>query len=250
MSRTSPSNGISGEKPDFLIALYFSASAFVSQIFGDIVPLGASRFLAVIEGLFGLLFLTILISKVVSARQESMIVRMYHLSYINFFKEQRDNIGEQRLVLRDISTRLTQNPTDEEVLADARAQLNRHGTGPFRYLASLIGGLYGFLVHEKGREQLILEELDVYHFERIMHTLWITAREAQLALKRLEQSGFRLNSRGRENLRRYLIDTEKLSDWIGNNYQSQEISERKGDVNECIQSMRTWLDTCSEGSDA
>ncbi len=73
------SHSISG----FVTAQYFSfiTSASASQGYGDVVPLGFSRILAVIEAVSGLLLFGILISKLVSTKQEQILEEVYDISF-------------------------------------------------------------------------------------------------------------------------------------------------------------------------
>ena len=72
-------SGISG----FITAQYFSfiTSASASQGYGDIVPNGISRIFAVIEAVSGLILFGILISKLVSSKQEIILEEVYDMSY-------------------------------------------------------------------------------------------------------------------------------------------------------------------------
>jgi hypothetical protein len=172
-----------------------------------------------------------------------MIARLYHRSYIDFFKEMRDNLGEQRQTLRELSKKVLQNPTDSQVIAEANLQFNRHTSGPFRYIASLTGGLAGFLIHEKDREELILRELDLYHFERIMHTLAITMKEVQTALERCQRVNFFLNSRCKGNIHLLLSNIERLSGWINVNCRTDEVTEKNAEIAEIIERIRSNSDS-------
>ncbi len=65
---------------DFLTVVYFSFVTLTSTGYGDVVPLGISRILAVIEIFLGLVVFGFLISKLVSARQEKIIEELYDSS--------------------------------------------------------------------------------------------------------------------------------------------------------------------------
>lgn len=65
---------------DFFMILYFSFVTLTSTGYGDVVPLGISRILAVIEIFLGLVVFGFLISKLVSARQEKIIEELYDSS--------------------------------------------------------------------------------------------------------------------------------------------------------------------------
>src|SRR3989338_4855050 len=67
----------------FITAQYFSfiTSASASQGYGDIMPTGMSRILAVIEAVSGLIIFGLLISKLVSIKQEAILNEVYDISF-------------------------------------------------------------------------------------------------------------------------------------------------------------------------
>jgi len=68
---------------DFFISQYFSfiTAASASQGYGDIFPFGLSRFFAVIEAVSGLIIFGIIISKLLSQKQEILLQEMYTISF-------------------------------------------------------------------------------------------------------------------------------------------------------------------------
>ena len=67
----------------FLDSLYFSVVALSSLGFGDIRPLGFSRFLAGAEVIIGLSFFGIMVAKISSVRQDYILRRMYYSELID-----------------------------------------------------------------------------------------------------------------------------------------------------------------------
>lgn len=67
----------------FITAQYFSfiTSASASQGYGDIMPVGISRILAVIEAVSGLIIFGLLISKLVSIKQKVILDEVYDISF-------------------------------------------------------------------------------------------------------------------------------------------------------------------------
>lgn len=72
-------NGMSG----FVTAEYFSfiTAASASQGYGDVFPHGASRALAVIEAVSGLVIFGAIISKLLSQKQETLLQEVYDISF-------------------------------------------------------------------------------------------------------------------------------------------------------------------------
>jgi hypothetical protein len=67
----------------FLDALYFSVVSLSSLGYGDIRPLGFSRFLAGAEVIMGLSFFGIMVAKISSVRQDYILRRMYYSELID-----------------------------------------------------------------------------------------------------------------------------------------------------------------------
>ena len=67
----------------FITAEYFSfiTAASASQGYGDIFPVGASRFFAVIEAVSGLILFGVIISKLLSEKQEILLQEIYDISF-------------------------------------------------------------------------------------------------------------------------------------------------------------------------
>jgi hypothetical protein len=95
------SNGgpIAGGLRGFLPALYFSAVTATSVGYGDIVPTGAARVLAVFEGIAGLILFGCVVSKFVSRRQEQLIGEIHRIAF-------EDRLGRVRTNLLLVRTEL------------------------------------------------------------------------------------------------------------------------------------------------
>jgi len=96
MSNGGPiASGIGGLLP----ALYFSAVTATSIGYGDIVPTGAARVLAVGEGIAGLILFGCVVSKFVSRRQEELIGQIHRIAF-------EDRLGRVRTNLLLVRTEL------------------------------------------------------------------------------------------------------------------------------------------------
>src|SRR5262245_29487461 len=84
-----------------LTSLYFSFVTATSIGFGDVVPLGPARVIAVLEGASGLLIFGALISKLVSRRQEELIEETHRIAYEARLGRIRTNL---HLVLSELQT--------------------------------------------------------------------------------------------------------------------------------------------------
>jgi len=75
-----------------LAALYFSAVTATSVGYGDIVPTGVARVLAIGEGISGLILFGCVVSKFVSRRQEALIAEIHHIAFEERLGRVRTNL--------------------------------------------------------------------------------------------------------------------------------------------------------------
>ena len=75
-----------------LPALYFSAVTATSVGYGDIVPTGAARAIAIFESIAGLVLFGCVISKFVSRRQEQLIGEIHRIAFEDRFGRVRTNL--------------------------------------------------------------------------------------------------------------------------------------------------------------
>ncbi len=82
-------------------SIYFSFVTATSIGFGDVVPVGAARLLAILEGAAGLLLFGCVISKLVSRRQEELIEEIHHIAFEDRLGRVRTNL---HLVLSELQS--------------------------------------------------------------------------------------------------------------------------------------------------
>jgi hypothetical protein len=83
----------------FLTSLYFSFVTALSIGYGDVVPTGPLRALAIAEGALGLLLFGLLISKLVSRRQEELTAEIHRITFEDRLGRVRTNL---HLVLSEL----------------------------------------------------------------------------------------------------------------------------------------------------
>jgi hypothetical protein len=87
--------GNSAVKPDLdglVTALYFSFVTALSIGYGDVIPVGPLRILAVMEGATGLLTFGLVISKLVSRRQEELVEEIHRTTFEDRLDRVRTNL--------------------------------------------------------------------------------------------------------------------------------------------------------------
>jgi hypothetical protein len=82
-----------------LSAIYFRAVTATSVGYGDIVPVGAARFLAIAEGIAGLILFGCVVSKFVSRRQEELLAETHRIAF-------EDRLGRVRTNLHLVRTEI------------------------------------------------------------------------------------------------------------------------------------------------
>ncbi len=68
-------------RPGILNTIYFSFVTATTTGFGDIIPFGFYRFIAIIEVILGLILLAVVTSKLVSIRQHAILSELYEISF-------------------------------------------------------------------------------------------------------------------------------------------------------------------------
>ena len=94
--------GNASVKPDFdglLTSIYFSFVTALSIGYGDVIPVGPLRILAIVEGATGLLIFGCLVSKLVSRRQEELTEEIHRTTFEDRLDRVRTNL---HLVFSDL----------------------------------------------------------------------------------------------------------------------------------------------------
>jgi hypothetical protein len=102
-----PQNGITNhveiitlDIQGFLNSVYYSFVTATTTGYGDFIPLGISRFLSALEAIFGYILLGVVISKVVSVKQNNILDELYHISYEEAIERLRSELYLYRTDLR------------------------------------------------------------------------------------------------------------------------------------------------------
>lgn len=105
---------VQSDLPGLGTAFYFSFVTALSIGYGDVIPVGALRILAVIEGIAGLLVFGCVISKLVSRRQEELTEEIHQTTFEDRLDRVRTNL---HLVFSDLGA-VQQLQTEQGVLPE------------------------------------------------------------------------------------------------------------------------------------
>jgi hypothetical protein len=84
-------------------AIYFSAVTATSVGYGDIVPSGVARVLAIAEGIAGLILFGCVVSKFVSRRQEELLAETHRIAFEDRLGRVRTNLHLVRTEIQETS---------------------------------------------------------------------------------------------------------------------------------------------------
>ena len=101
MGLQAASGAVKADLQGLLTAIYFSFVTALSIGYGDVVPLGIFRLVAIVEGIAGLLIFGCVISKLVSRRQEELTEEIHRTTFEDRLDRVRTNL---HLVFSDLGS--------------------------------------------------------------------------------------------------------------------------------------------------
>jgi potassium channel LctB len=141
--------------------VYFSFVTATSTGYGDIIPMGLFKVLAVMEVITGLVLLAVVTSKLVSIKQDVIMNEIYEIS----FNERINRIRSSMLVFRQNLNRMINN-------IESNSIRNREISDIFNYISSLEDVLNEItnLIERKSNSNFT-KELDAIDIELIFNSV-------------------------------------------------------------------------------
>lgn len=165
---------IAADGTGFLTAVYFSFVTATSVGFGDVVPRGAARVIAIAEAILGLLMFGAVVSKLVSRRQEEVVREIHRIA----FEDRLDRVQtDLHLVLAELQSIAQSCKSPEAVEEQIRARVDSASGICLAELRTIHDLLY--------RPQAAPEETEL---EGILASLAIVLRELRNLLRCLSSS--------------------------------------------------------------
>ena len=108
----------------FKDAIYFSFVTATTTGFGDIVPVGTFKMLAVVEVLFGLLLIALVTSKLVSIKQDVILTEIYEFSFEEKLNRLRSSLLYFRQNLNRIMAKVEENRFNKRAIHEINTNLS------------------------------------------------------------------------------------------------------------------------------
>ncbi|RLJ07473.1 MAG: hypothetical protein DRP13_03840 [Candidatus Aenigmatarchaeota archaeon] len=191
----SPENGLSNtdKKTTILTYLLFSVSSFFSASQNKIISLGISSVLSLIEIIIGYLFLAIIISKIVSFKQDKIIKSIYSLNFHKEFHEFRIELQRLRKEIRKTANQILWEDNNWKLLN--RYFKKECDENYIKKISSLIRGVYFYMRREIEKTPILLSEIRDFEFERLLNSLHLSLNELKKSINKFNQKGYNWKSR-------------------------------------------------------
>jgi hypothetical protein len=103
----------------FLSSFYYSVITATNTGYGDILPIGISRFFAALEAFLGLFLFALFMSKLVSRRQDVALRQMHKISFENSFHTIREDLH----IIREDFGRIMHEATPGQPLTTKQGEI-------------------------------------------------------------------------------------------------------------------------------
>lgn len=174
----------------FLESLYFSIITATSVGYGDIVPMGFSKLLAIVHSILALLVFAIFVTKLVSRRQDLAVQEVHRMTSESVFHHVRAGMYVVRKdfdrIIRLVERKEALTPHDWDNIATAFLQAQ----SVTEEIPEFYGKAYSLYVIDEKRERLLIESLErtlrrIHHMLAIMEDGSIDWRMQENAVQEL-----------------------------------------------------------------
>ena len=142
-------------------SIYFSFITATTTGFGDVIPVGYFRFIAIAEVVFGLLLLAVVTSKLVSIKQDVILNEIYELS----FNEKISKLRATLILFKQNLDHLIIKAEDEKITRRDIIQLNN------LYFSQLEGALHDITFMTGKTDQDFVKKIDPVRIELLLNSI-------------------------------------------------------------------------------
>ncbi len=150
-------------------SIYFSFVTAATIGYGDITPIGLGKILAVLEGMLGMLVYGVVISKLVSVKQEVILDEVYTLSFEEHLNRLRSTLYLSRSDISKTISKIEGNALTKQELRDIPMIL--HG------LDSVLNDILRLISTKTQMENHYIKTLEEVHLGLIFNSVHLTAEK-------------------------------------------------------------------------
>jgi hypothetical protein len=182
-------------------AVYFSFITATTTGFGDIIPHGFFKVMAILEAIFGFILLALVTSKIIAVKQNTILGEIYEIS----FNERVNRLRASFLLFRQDLTRIT-NKIEENTL-HRRELKDLH-----IYIAPLEDALSEtFFLFQRATKSSFVKSIDPLNTELILHSILNSYEKINELVETMQQKKVEEHLKAvKETLERCISITEKI----------------------------------------
>ncbi|MDO8556481.1 MAG: potassium channel family protein [Nanoarchaeota archaeon] len=204
-------------------SIYFSFVTAATIGYGDITPVGIGKFLAVLEGMLGMLTYGLVISKLVSVKQETILDEVYTLSFEEHLNRLRSTLYLSRSDLSKFIAKIENKDITKQELKDLPSVI--HG------LDSTLNDVLRIISNTKERAaNHYLKNIENIHLNIIFNSLNVTAEKVLELLYSMRDAGLSWKNEKMTQELRSVKDSLKLLAEPYMNHKEEQIKKKANNI--------------------
>jgi hypothetical protein len=168
----------------FWTIVYFSFITATTAGFGDIIPLGITKFLAVFEMIIGLVIFGLVISKLVSVKQEVILDEIYNISFEERINRLRSALYLFRADVSKTIDKIDGNMISKQELSDLWITL----TSLDVTLTDIVRIMTGGVKRQDGHDYV--KRLDKFNTELLFNSVELSIAKTKELFQHLNVGGY------------------------------------------------------------
>ncbi len=228
LEHASPGNGLEGLSSESLTevilnSIYFSFITATSTGFGDITPLGISRLISVIEAVTGLLMFGIVISKLVSFKQETILKEIYDISFEEKVNRLRSALYLPRSDMDNLLHRFSEGKTPRGA--------SEHLWSAMNSVNEALMEIQRVTCIKHSRKREFVKSVGSFQMELILNSMNLTLNKLNELLGRMNEVSYNWRSdRNMEVIRHIISVTEGIYNYHRISQDSPGVNKRISEI--------------------